>query len=83
MGPTPMYHPFKGEGCETSVEHGLHLWAEPDGGYCSRRPSPSPTWGSRFVGARQLGPRVGEPKPNGKTPFGGNSSPNMTYLRTI
>ena len=43
MGPTPMYHPPKGEGCETLVEHGLPLWAEPNRGYCSRRPSPSPT----------------------------------------
>ena len=41
MGPTPTYHPPKGEECETTVEHGLPLWAEPAGGYCSRRPSPS------------------------------------------
>ena len=33
MGPTPMFIPPKGEGCETSVEHGLALWAEPDAGY--------------------------------------------------
>ena len=82
MRPTPMYNPPKGEGCETSVEHGLPLRAELDGGYCSRRPSPSPTWGSRFVGARELGPWVGEPKPQGKTPLRGDPSPDMTYLRT-
>ena len=82
MGPIPMYHPPKGEGCETLVEHGLPLWAEPDWGYCSRRPRPSPTWGSRFVGARELGPWVGEPKPQGKNPFGRNPSPDMTYLPT-
>ena len=46
MGPTPMYHPPKAQGCETSVEHGLPLWAEPDGGHCSRRPSPSPHGGA-------------------------------------
>ena len=26
MGPTPTYHPFKGDERETSVEHGLPLW---------------------------------------------------------
>ena len=52
MGLTP-----QGEGSETSVEHGLPLWGEPDGGYCSRRPSPSPTWGSHLPGARELGPK--------------------------
>ena len=36
MGPTPTYHPPKGQEYETTVEHGLHLWAEPAGGYCSR-----------------------------------------------
>ena len=74
MGPTPTYHPPKGEGCETSVEHGLHGF--------SRRPSPSPTWGSRFVGARELGPLAGEPKLHGKTPFGGTQSQHdvPTYL---
>ena len=82
MGPTPMYHPPKGEGFETSAEHGLPLSAEPDRGYCSRRPSPSPTWGDRFVGERELGPWSGVPKPQGKTPFGGNLSPDMTYLPT-
>ena len=82
MGPTPTYHPPKGEECETSVEHGLPPSAEPDGGYYSRRPGPSPTLGSRFVGARELGPWVGEPKTLGKTPFGGNPSPDMTYLPT-
>ena len=50
--------------------------------YCSRQLSPSPTWGSRFVGARELGPREGEPKLLRKTPFGGNPSLAMTYLPT-
>ena len=54
----------------------------PTEGYCSRRPSPSLTWGSHYVGARELGPRVGEPKPHGETPIGGNPSPHMTYLPT-
>ena len=80
MGPTPTYHPPKGEGCQTSVEHGLPLWAEPHGAYCWQRPSLPPTWGSRFVGAGDVGPWVGEPKPLGKTPFGGDPSPHMTYL---
>ena len=83
MEPTPMYHPPKGEGCATSVEHWLPLGAEPDGGYCSRRPSPSPTWGSRFVGARELGLWVNEPKLQGKTPIQGNPSPDITYLGTF
>ena len=48
-----------GEKCETSVEHGLPLWAEPAIGYCSRRPRPSPMSRSRFVGAREVGPWVG------------------------
>ena len=82
MGPTPTYHPPRGEECETSVEHGLPLWAKPDGGYCSRRPRPSPTWGSRFVWARELGPCLGEPMPLGKSPVGDNPSPDMTYLPT-
>ena len=71
MGPSPTYHPPEGEECETSVEHGLPLWAEPAVGYCSRRPRPSPMWGSRFVGARAVGPWVGEQKPLGKTPPAG------------
>ena len=33
------------------------------------------------MGARELGPWV-EPKPQGKTPFGGNLSPDITYLST-
>ena len=82
MGPSPTYHPPKAEECETPVEHGLPLLAEPDVGYCSRRPRPSPTWGSRLVGAGELRPWVGEPKPEGKTPLGGNPSPDMTYLPT-
>ena len=80
MGPSPTYHPPKGEQCETPVEHGLPLWAEPAVGYCSRRPSP--TWGSRFVGARAVGPWVGEQKPLGKSPRRGNPSPESTYLPT-
>ena len=70
MAPTPTHHPPKGEECETTVEHGLPLWAEPAGGYRSRRPSPTPTWGSRFVGAREGGPWLGEQKPLSKTPSG-------------
>ena len=65
----PTYHQPKGERCETSVKHGLPLWAGPDEGHCSRRQSPSPTWGSRSVGARELGPWVGEPKPPDNTPL--------------
>ena len=83
MGPSPTYHPPEGEECETSVEHGLPLWAEPAVGYCSRRPRPSPMWGSRFVGARVVRPWLGEQKPLGKTPLGGNPSPEMTYLPTL
>ena len=82
MGPSPTYHPPEGEECETSVEHGLPLWAEPAVGYCSRRPRPSPMWGSRFVGARAVGPWVGEQKPLGKSPLRGNPSPESTYLPT-
>ena len=83
MGPSPTYHPPKGEECETSVEHGVLLWAEPAVGYCSRRPRPSPMWGGRFVGARAVGPWVGEQKPLGNTPLRGNPSPEMTYLPTL
>ena len=82
MGPSPTYHPPKGEECETSVKHGLPLWAEPAVGYCSRRPRPSPMWGSRFVGARAVGLWVGEQKPLGKSPLRGNPSPESTYLPT-
>ena len=82
MGPSPTYHPPEGEECETSVEHGLPLWAQPAVGYCSRRPRPSPMWGSRFVGARAVGPWVGEQKPLGKSPLRGNPSPESTYLPT-
>ena len=81
MGPSPTYHPPEGGECETSVEHGLPLWAEPAVGYCSRRPRPSPMWGSRFVGARAVGPWVGERKPLGKTPCGATPVPSRpTYL---
>ena len=82
MGPSPTYHPPEGEECETSVEHGLPLSAEPAVGYCSRRPRPSPLWGSCFVGAREVGPWVGEQKPLGKSPLRGNPSPESTYLPT-
>ena len=82
MGPPPTYHPPEGEECDTSVEHALPLWAEPAVGYCSRRPRPSPMWGSRFVGPHAVGPRVGEQKPHGKTPQRGNPSPESSYLPT-
>ena len=82
MGPSPTYHPPEGEECETSVEHGLPLWAKPAVGYSSRRPRPSPMSGSRFVGARAVGPWVGEQKPLGKSPMRGNPSPESTYLPT-
>ena len=59
MGPYLTYHPPKGEGCETSVNHGLPLWADPAVGCSSRRPSPSPTWGSHVVGAGEVGLWVG------------------------
>ena len=75
MGPSSTYHPSEGEQCETLVEHGLPLWAEPAGGYCSRRLSPSPNWESRFVGAREVGPWVGERKPHGKSPWRASSVP--------
>ena len=70
MGTSTTYHPPEGGECETSVEHGLPLWAEPAVGYCSRRPRRSPMWGSRFVGASAVGPWVGERKQLGKTPCG-------------
>ena len=76
MGPSPTYHPPEGEERDTSVEHGLPLWAEPAVGYCSRRPRTSPMWGSRFMGARAVGPCLG------KTPLRGNPSREKTYLRT-
>ena len=82
MGPSPTYHPPEGDQCETSVEHGLPLWAEPAAGYCSRQPRPSPMWQSRFVGARAVGPWVGEQKPLGKSSLRGNPSPESTYLPT-
>ena len=82
MGPSPTCHPPEGEECETSVEHGLLPWAEPAVGYCSQRPRPSPMWGSCFVGARAVGLWVGEQKTLGKTPLGGNPTPEITYLPT-
>ena len=82
MGPSPTYYRPEAEECETSVEHGLPLWAEPAVGYCSRRPPPSPMGGGRFVGARAVGPLVGEQKPLGKTPWGQPQSRDdlPTYL---
>ena len=81
MAPSPTCHPPKGEECETSVEHGLPLLGEPNGGYCSRRQSPSPTSECRFVGARDVGPWVGEPKPLGKNSSGTTPvSTRPTYL---
>ena len=82
MGDSPTYHPLEGEECQTSVVHGLPPWAEPAVGYCSRRPRPSPMWGSCFVGARAVGLPVGEQKLLGKTPLRGNPSPQMTYSPT-
>ena len=82
-GTLPQYHPPEGGECETSVKHGLPLWAEPAVGYCSRRPRPSSMWGSRFVGTRAVGPLVGERKPLCKTPLRGNPSPQSTYLPTF
>ena len=83
MGPSPTCPPPEGEECKTSVEHGLPLLAEPAVGYCSRRPRPSPIWGSRFAGARAVGPWVGEHKPLGKTPLAGQPQSRVdlpTYL---
>ena len=78
MGPSPTNHLPEGEDRETSVEHGLPLWAEPAVGCCSQQPRPSPMWGSRFVGACAGGPWVDEQKPLGKTPQRGNPSPKST-----
>ena len=75
MGPTPTYHPPKGQGCETLVGHWLPLWKGPNGGYCSRRSNLSLTWRSRFVGAHDVKPWAGAPKPLGKTPSGATSVP--------
>ena len=70
MGPSATYHPPEGEACDTSVKHRLPLWAEPAAGCRSRRPRPSPTSESPFVGAHTVGPWVGEQKPHGKPPPG-------------
>ena len=78
MGPSATYHPPKGEKWETTVKHELPLWPEPTIGYCSRRPSICSTCGSRFVGAREVGPRVSEQKPLGKNPSPRHDLP--TYL---
>ena len=82
MEPSPTYHLPQGEECETSVEHRLPLWAELAVGYCSWRQRPSPTSGSCFVGAGDVGLWVCEQKPLGNSPLGGNPSPEMTYLPT-
>ena len=79
MGPSSTYQRPEGEECETLVGHGLPLWAESAVGCCSRRPRPSPMWGSRYVGARAVGLWVGEQKPLGNTPQWGNPSPESTY----
>ena len=50
MGPSPTYHLPEGGESETSVEHGLPLWAEHAVGYCSRQPRPSPMWGTALWG---------------------------------
>ena len=84
MGPSPTYHPPKGEECATSVAHELPLWAEPAVGYCAGRPRPSPMWGSRFVGAHAVGPWVGEQRPLGKTRWGATSVLSRpTYLPAV
>ena len=75
MGPAPTYHLPEGEECETSVEHGLPLWAEPAVGYCRRQPRPPFVWVSRFVGAAAVGPLVGEQKCLGKPPLRGTPVP--------
>ena len=82
MGPSCTYHPPEGDEFENSVEQCSPLCAEPAVGYCSRRPRPSPMWGSRFLGAGAVGPWVGEQKPLGKIPQRGNPSPKLTYLPT-
>ena len=41
-----------------------------------------PCGGAAFYGARAVRPWVGEQKPLGKTPLGGNPSPEMSYLPT-
>ena len=81
-GTLPTYHRPKREECGTSVENGLPLCAEPAVGYCARQPRPSPMWGSYFVGAREVGPWMGEQTPLGKTLRGGNPTPEKTYLPT-
>ena len=75
MGPTPMNHPLKGDGCETLVQHGLPLLADPDDGYCSRRPCPSPSCRSCFVGALELGPSGVSQSPEVRIPLGATPVP--------
>ena len=59
-----------------------HPGAEPAVGYCSRRPHPSPMWGSRFAGTGAVERWGGEQKLLGKTPLRNNHSLEMTYLPT-
>ena len=80
MRPSPTYCPPEGEECETSVEHGLPLRAEPAVGYCSRRPRPSPMWRSRFVAACAVGRCWVSKSPLVRPPLRGKPSPEMTYL---
>ena len=82
MGPSPTCHPPEAEECEPLVEHGLPLWAERAVEYCSRPHRPFPMWGSDFVGARAVGPWVGDQKPLCKTALGSSPRPEMTYLPT-
>ena len=75
MGPLPTYHPPEGEECGSAFEHGLPLLAEAAGGYCSRPLCPFPNWQTSFVGARAVGPWVGEQNPHGETPWGAITVP--------
>ena len=54
MQPSATYHRPEGEECETSVEHGLPLWAVPAAGCLWRQRSPLPR-PLLFVGAREVG----------------------------
>ena len=81
--PPPTCHPPEGGDCETLVEHGLPLWAEPAVGYCSRRPRPSPVWRSRYVGAPAVGPCWVSKSPLVRPPSGATPVPDCpTYLPT-
>ena len=80
MGPTPRYHPLKGEGCETSVEHEVTSPGRTQWRVLLAATEPFSHMGEPLCGAHKRGPWVGEPKPQGKTPLRGNLSPDMTYL---